>query len=188
MLLETLDRLRLWDRTVVVLLGDHGFHLGEHHGLWRKDTLFEEALHTPLIIAAPQVRGRGEAAAAEVELLDLYPTLVDLAGLPRVPGLDGTSLAPLLRDPAQRVRDRRALVPQGQGAAARGQRPHRPLSLHGVAGRQRGAVRPRHRSRRDPQPRPRSGRGARSRGAARPARGGAGHGPGPGGQVGVKPA
>lgn len=103
-LMETLDRLRLWDSTVVVLLGDHGFHLGEHHGLWRKDTLFEETLRTPLIIAAPQVQRPGEAARAEVELLDLYPTIVDLAGVPRVPGLDGTSLAPLIRDPAQRIR------------------------------------------------------------------------------------
>ena len=103
-LMDTLDRLRLWDRTVVVLLGDHGFHLGEHHGLWRKDTLFEETLRTPVIIAAPQVQRRGEAARAEVELLDLYPTIVELAGLPRVAGLDGASLAPLLRDPTQRVR------------------------------------------------------------------------------------
>ena len=103
-IMETLDRLRMWDRTVVVLLGDHGFHLGEHHGLWRKDTLFEETLRTPLIIAAPQVQRPGEAAAAEVELLDLYPTIVDLAGLPRVPGLDGASLFPLIRDPAQRIR------------------------------------------------------------------------------------
>jgi iduronate 2-sulfatase len=103
-LMDTLDRLSLWDRTIVVLLGDHGFHLGEHHGLWRKDTLFEEALRTPLVIAAPQVQRPGVAAAAEVELLDLYPTLVELAGLPRVAGLDGASLAPLLADPAQRVR------------------------------------------------------------------------------------
>jgi iduronate 2-sulfatase len=103
-LMETLDRLALWDSTIVVLVGDHGFHLGEHHGLWRKDTLFEETLHTPLVIVAPQVRRPGVAAAAEVELLDLYPTLVELAGLPRVPGLDGASLVPILLDPEQRVR------------------------------------------------------------------------------------
>jgi iduronate 2-sulfatase len=102
--MDTLDRLRLWDSTVVVLLGDHGFHLGEHHGLWRKDTLFEETLRTPLIIAAPQVQRPGEAATAEVELLDLYPTILELAGVPRVPGVDGTSLAPLIRDPGQRIR------------------------------------------------------------------------------------
>jgi len=102
--METLDRLSLWDSTIVVLIGDHGFHLGEHHGLWRKDTLFEEAVRTPLIIAAPQVQRPGKAASAEVELLDLYPTLVDLAGVPRVRGLDGASLVPLLADPDQRVR------------------------------------------------------------------------------------
>jgi iduronate 2-sulfatase len=103
-LMDTLDRLRLWDSTVVVLLGDHGFHLGEHHGLWRKDTLFEETVRTPLIVAAPQVQRRGEAAEAEVELLDVYPTIVELAGVPRVAGVDGSSLVPLLRDPKQRIR------------------------------------------------------------------------------------
>jgi iduronate 2-sulfatase len=104
-LMDALDRLKLWDSTIVVLLGDHGYHLGEHHGLWRKDTLFEEALRTPLVIAAPQVVRPGVAAAAEVELLDLYPTLVELAGLPPPPGLDGVSLVPLLRDPAARAHD-----------------------------------------------------------------------------------
>jgi iduronate 2-sulfatase len=103
-LVDTLDRLSLWDSTIVVLLGDHGFHLGEHHGLWRKDTLFEEAVRTPLVIVAPQVARPGTPAEAEVELLDLYPTLVELAGLPRVAGLDGASLVPMLLDPAQRVR------------------------------------------------------------------------------------
>jgi uncharacterized sulfatase len=103
-LVDTLDRLSLWDSTIVVLLGDHGFHLGEHHGLWRKDTLFEEAVRTPLVIVAPEVGRPGTPAEAEVELLDLYPTLVELAGLPRVAGLDGASLVPMLLDPAQRVR------------------------------------------------------------------------------------
>jgi iduronate 2-sulfatase len=103
-ILDTLDRLRLWDNTVVVLAGDHGFHLGEHRGFWRKDTLMEEALRVPLVVAAPQVQRPGEAASAEVELLDVYPTVVELAGLPSVRGVDGTSLSPLLRDPAARVR------------------------------------------------------------------------------------
>jgi uncharacterized sulfatase len=103
-LLDALDRERLWDSTVVVLVGDHGFHLGEHHGLWRKDTLFEEAVRAPLVVAAPDVRRPGEAAAAPVEFLDVYPTLADLAGLPVPPGLDGTSLRPLLADPAREIR------------------------------------------------------------------------------------
>jgi uncharacterized sulfatase len=88
-----------------VLVGDHGFHLGEHRGLWRKDTLFEETLRTPLIIAAPQVRQPGRPAMAEVELLDVYPTVVELAGVPRVRGLDGASLVPLLEDPDRRLRN-----------------------------------------------------------------------------------
>ena len=104
-LMDTLDRLRLWDSTVVVLLGDHGFHLGEHHGLWRKDTLFEETVRTPLIVAAPAGRsGRARRPWREVELLDVYPTIVELAGVPRVAGVDGSSLVPLLRDPSQRIR------------------------------------------------------------------------------------
>jgi uncharacterized sulfatase len=103
-LLETLDRLKLRDRTIVVLLGDHGFHLGEHGGQWRKNTLFEESLRVPFILAAPGLPEPGIAARGLVESLDLYPTLVDLAGLPGVPGLDGTSLRPLLDDPRQTVR------------------------------------------------------------------------------------
>jgi uncharacterized sulfatase len=102
-LLETLDRLKLRDRTIVVLLGDHGFHLGEHGGQWRKNTLFEESLRVPFILAAPGLPEPGIAARGLVESLDLYPTLVDLAGLPTVPGLDGKSLRPLLDDPRQTV-------------------------------------------------------------------------------------
>jgi uncharacterized sulfatase len=102
--LDALDRLKLWDDTVVVLLGDHGFHLGDHRGLWRKDTLFEEALRAPLIVAAPDLPRPGAATSSLAELLDLYPTLLELTGLPSVPGLDGVSLGPVLRDPAASVR------------------------------------------------------------------------------------
>jgi len=103
-LLQTLDRLKLRDRTIVVLLGDHGFHLGEHGGLWRKNTLFEESLRVPFILAAPGLKQPGLAARGLVESLDLYPTLLELAGLPGVPGLEGTSLAPLLEDPRRTVK------------------------------------------------------------------------------------
>jgi uncharacterized sulfatase len=98
-LLDTLDRLGIRDRTIVVVVSDNGHHLGEHGGLWRKNTLFEEALHVPLLISGPAVRRPGVPATALVEAVDIYPTLVDLAGLPEVPGLDGQSLRPLLEEP-----------------------------------------------------------------------------------------
>jgi iduronate 2-sulfatase len=81
-----------------VVLGDHGFQLGEH-GLWRKDTLFEESARAPLVISGPGVAHGGTATDALVEFVDVYPTLVDLARLPRPAGLQGRSLAPLLQDP-----------------------------------------------------------------------------------------
>jgi uncharacterized sulfatase len=102
--LDALDRLRLWDETIVVVIGDHGFHLGEHGGLYRKDTLFEEALRVPLLVWAPGMGKPGTPSTSLAELVDLYPTLCDLAGLPRPPGLDGTSLAPVLDDPARSVK------------------------------------------------------------------------------------
>ncbi|MFN7829552.1 MAG: sulfatase [Acidobacteriota bacterium] len=100
-LLDQLDRLKLWERTIVVLFSDHGFHLGDHGGLWAKLTLFEQSARTPLLIAAPTGR-RAEASPRVVELLDLYPTLAELAGLEVPPGLEGRSLVPLLREPRRR--------------------------------------------------------------------------------------
>jgi uncharacterized sulfatase len=103
-LLDTLDRLALWDDTIVVFTSDHGIQRGEH-GLWRKNVLFEESARVPLIVAAPGVRQPGTPAGSPVELVDLYPTLVDLAGLPAPAPLDGVSLRPLLEDPAARVKE-----------------------------------------------------------------------------------
>jgi arylsulfatase A-like enzyme len=98
LVLDALDRLDLGKDTVVVLAGDNGYHLGDHGGLFRKDTLFEEALHVPLVVAAPGLRP-GTVVRSPVELLDVYPTVVELAGLPAVPGLDGRSLAALAARP-----------------------------------------------------------------------------------------
>jgi uncharacterized sulfatase len=97
--LAAVERLDLWKNTVVVFYSDHGYHLGEHGGLWHKMTVFEESARVPLIIAAPGIAGAGKPCERVVELVDVYPTLVDLCQLPTVEGLEGTSLRPLLNDP-----------------------------------------------------------------------------------------
>lgn len=100
-LLETLDKLDLWKNTVIVFFGDHGYHLGDHGGLWHKNSLFEEATRVPLIVVAPQQRAAGRPCSRLVELIDVYPTLTSLCDLPTPQGLDGKSFAPLLDDPEQ---------------------------------------------------------------------------------------
>jgi arylsulfatase A-like enzyme len=95
-LIDALDASGRADRTIIVLWGDHGFHLGEKER-WRKFTLWKESLHVPFIIVAPGVTTAGTTSAAPVSLLDIYPTLAALAGLERPAYLEGNSLVPLLK-------------------------------------------------------------------------------------------
>lgn len=97
-LLRRLEELGLDKRTIVILWGDHGYHLGEH-GLWTKHTNFEEAVRAPLIVRAPNHTRPGAKTNALVEFVDVYPTLTELAGLPARAELEGTSFAPLLEAP-----------------------------------------------------------------------------------------
>ncbi|MEW4453001.1 sulfatase-like hydrolase/transferase [Bremerella sp. JC817] len=102
--LDALEQSGQADDTIVVLWSDHGFHLGEHD-LWCKTSNFELDAHVPLVIADPRNKYRGERTEALVELVDLYPTLVDLCELPTVKRLDGTSLRPVLTDPKAKIRE-----------------------------------------------------------------------------------
>jgi iduronate 2-sulfatase len=104
--LDALEKLKLADKTIVVFISDHGYHLGEH-GLWQKMSVFENSARVPYLIYDPRAKGNGKACGRTVELIDLHPTLADLAGLPiptgrdpKVPALEGKSLKPLLDDPS----------------------------------------------------------------------------------------
>ena len=97
--LDALERSEHAENTIVVLCGDHGFHVGEKDRI-SKLTLWEQGSKTPLIISAPDLATtQGKRCKQPVSLVDLYPTLVDLCGLPERDGLDGRSIAPLLRKP-----------------------------------------------------------------------------------------
>lgn len=100
-LVAELERLDLADDTIITILGDHGFSLGEH-GLWGKLTNFEDATRSPLIICVPGKTKGGAQTDALVELVDIYPTLCELAGLPLPQHFEGISAAPLFDDPRQR--------------------------------------------------------------------------------------
>jgi len=105
--LNALEELGLDRDTIVVLWGDHGFHLGDL-GIWTKHTNYEQANRIPLIIRAPGVTRPGSVTRQLAESVDIFPTLAELAGLPRPTGpqpIDGVSLVPVLRDPAKRVRE-----------------------------------------------------------------------------------
>ena len=100
-LLNALDEAGLADNTIVVLWSDHGYHLGEHNGIWQKRTLFEQCAKSPLIIRSPKATGNGTACRRVVEFVDMYPTICQLAGVASPEKLEGRSLTPLLMNPLQ---------------------------------------------------------------------------------------
>jgi iduronate 2-sulfatase len=105
--IDELDRLKLHENTIIVFWSDHGYHLGDH-GIWTKHTNYEQATRIPLLIVAPGVTQPNTVTSQLTESVDLYPTLAELAGLPKPAGpqpINGLSLAPVLRDPKARVRD-----------------------------------------------------------------------------------
>jgi len=114
LLLDAMDRLKLWDNTMVTLSVDHGYLLGEHGGLWHKMSLFEEATRVPMIAVAPGMPNAGKHCAGIVESVDLYPTLVELCGLKGPENLEGLSFRPLLDHP-DRAWKRGAFSTQGRG-------------------------------------------------------------------------
>jgi arylsulfatase A-like enzyme len=97
-LIEALDASPHGRNTIIVLWGDHGWHLGEKEH-WRKFALWERATRVPLIVVAPGVAEPGTTSDRTVSLLDLYPTLIELTGVPGRSGLEGDSIVPLLKDP-----------------------------------------------------------------------------------------
>jgi len=99
-IVEELEKLGLRDSTAIVFTSDHGYHLGEHH-FWQKGNLHEEVLRVPLILSVPGM-SRNAKSNQVVELIDIYPTLVEMAGLSIPKHVQGTSLKPLLKDPQKK--------------------------------------------------------------------------------------
>lgn len=95
--LEALKQAGLEDNTVVIFTSDHGWHLGEH-GLWHKRSLFEESARIPFILATPGMKSAGRRSDSLIELLDVFPTLCDLCGIPTPAQVQGRSLRPFLEN------------------------------------------------------------------------------------------
>ncbi len=113
LLLDALEKSSYHDNTIIVVWSDHGWHLGEK-GAWHKKTLWERATHVPYFIVAPGVTRPGSVCHRPVNLIDIYPTLIDLCGLHTDRQLDGVSLVQLLKDP-EAVWERPSVTTLGRG-------------------------------------------------------------------------
>ena len=101
--LDALDKHQLWEKTIVVFVGDHGYHTGERQW-WNKNTLFERSCRAPLIISAPGMKG-GQTTRSLAEFVDVYPTVADFCGLKMPHTAAGASLRPVLADLAASIKD-----------------------------------------------------------------------------------
>ena len=101
--LDALNKEKLWDNTIVIFVGDHGYHTGERNW-WNKNTLFERSCRAPLVIAAPGMKG-GQTSRSLVEFVDLYPTIAELCGLTIPHEVAGVSLRSILNSPEAKVKD-----------------------------------------------------------------------------------
>lgn len=108
-LLDEMDKLSLWENTIVVLVGDNGFHLGDHDGLWAKLSQFDASTHVPMIMAGARIP-KGKVVTSPVELLDIYPTLVALSGGAAQPDLEGKSLVPFLNGKNKMIPPAKSIV------------------------------------------------------------------------------
>src|SRR5262249_22442067 len=111
-IVDELDKSPYANNTVIVLWSDHGWHLGEKQH-WRKFALWEEATRVTFMIVAPGVTSPNQRCDRAVNLLDIYPTMIDLCGLPAKQGLEGASLMPLLKDPKAKW-DRPSITTHGR--------------------------------------------------------------------------
>jgi len=98
--LNALDQQDLWKDTVVILLGDHGYNLGEHNW-WNKNVLYDHSCRVPLMIYAPDESAEGKTCQSFVESLDIFQTITDICGLTPPDNLEGVSFRPLLKNPSQ---------------------------------------------------------------------------------------
>jgi len=101
--LDALEKSGVAENTIITFVGDHGYHIGEHT-LWGKTSNFELDARTPMMIVAPKVSAAGRKTSSPIELLDMFPTLVELCGLPAPQGLEGMSHVAVLRDPGKTVK------------------------------------------------------------------------------------
>jgi arylsulfatase A-like enzyme len=112
-IIAALEKSPYAENTIIVVWSDHGFHLGEKEH-WEKFALWEKTTQVPFIVVGPGVTPPGTVYGSPVNLLDIYPTLLDLCGFEEKPGLDGESLVNVLKDP-EYERNRPALMTYGKG-------------------------------------------------------------------------